>query len=85
VLAHGTVDNIVVASPLPAAMISLPAAAQVALLSDTNWFYTLEATTNFVSWSVAAPTVPGNGGTLTLQDTNPPATAAFYRVSAALP
>lgn len=89
ILAHGIVDNVVVTLPPPpiehiaAAGGSL--AGQVQCPSRSNWLYTLERTTDFNAWqSVSAP-LAGTGGTLTLQDTNPPPTAAFYRVQAQRP
>ncbi|HEU5071607.1 MAG TPA: hypothetical protein VFV96_14480 [Verrucomicrobiae bacterium] len=85
VLAHGTVDDLVVAAPLPVGTLTSPAAGKVALLSDPSWLYTLERSTNLMDWSGAAAAVPGNNGMLSLQDTNAPADAAFYRVHATLP
>jgi len=85
ILAHGTVDNVAVAAPLPVSLLTVPAIGQVEFLSDTNWQYTLEASTNLVSWSAAASSAPGNGSILTLQDANPPTNAGFYRVQAVLP
>ena len=85
VLAHGTVDNLAVASPLPVDSINTPAAGEVQFASDTNWFYTLEQSADFKTWTPAAPAVFGNGTNLLLQATNLPADKAFYRVSASLP
>jgi hypothetical protein len=85
ILAHGTVDNIAIATPLPVGVLSAPAAGWVALLSDTHWLYTLETTTNSTSWTAAAATVRGDGATLVLQATNAPANGALYRVRADLP
>jgi hypothetical protein len=85
VLAHGTVDNLTAAAPLPVAGLNPLVAGQVQFQSDTNWTYTLEQTANLKTWSAAAPAVCGNGAALTLQATNPPAAGAFYRVRADLP
>jgi hypothetical protein len=85
VLAHGTVDNVVFASPLPVQTITNISATEISLASDAAWNYTLECTTNLVDWTQAAPTVPGHGGTLVLQATNAPAVHGFYRVRADLP
>ena len=41
-LAHGTVDNLAFASPLPVDSISTPAPGEVQFASDTNWLYMLE-------------------------------------------
>jgi hypothetical protein len=83
--AYGTVDNFAVASPLPIEGVSMTAPGQVAFTSDAQWVYTLEGSTNLVDWSAVAPAVPGNDAPLTLQDTNAPGDAVFYRVQAALP
>jgi hypothetical protein len=85
VLAHGTVDNLAVASPLPLDRINTPAAGEIQFTSDTNWLYTLQKTVDFKTWTPAAPAVFGNGTNLVLQATNPPAGKAFYRVRADLP
>jgi hypothetical protein len=85
VLAHGTVDNLAVASPLPVDRINTPAVGEVQFISDTNWFYTLEQSADLKTWTPAAPAVFGNGTNLVLQATNLPADRAFYRVGASLP
>jgi len=85
ILAHGTVGNLAFASPLPVGLISAPAAGQVQFLSDTNWLYTAEQSTNLVCWTPAAPALSGNGTNLLLQATNLPVDHAFYRVRADLP
>ncbi len=86
VLAHGWVDNFVFASPSPVSRVAAgPTPGSVRLLSDTNWLYVLERTTDFVAWTPASALTPGTGGELTLQDTNPPPGRAFYRVGAHLP
>jgi len=84
ILAHGTVANLAFASPLPVGVLSTVAAGQVQFASDTNWLYTLEQTTDFQTWSVAAPSAPGTVTNLVLQATNLPASQSFYRVSANL-
>ena len=86
ILAHGVVDNFLVTVPDP------PVANFVGTKSNstwratfttkTNWFYALERTLNFATWTNASPTNSGTGGTLVLQDTNAPASEAFYRVRA---
>jgi hypothetical protein len=85
VFAHGTVDNLAVASPLPVDRISTPAIGRVQFASDTNWLYTLEQSLDFQTWTTAAPGVFGNGTNLALQATNLPAGESFYRVRADLP
>lgn len=89
ILAHGTVDNFRVTVPEPPVqnLIGLFVGAnwQVQFTSRTNWLYTLERTTNFVTWSSATTATPGNDATLTLTDPNPATDAAFYRVRANRP
>lgn len=88
VLAHGRVGNIVVILPPPAQNLVGTFSNglwQVQFTDHANWLYTLERTTDFVSWTeVSAPT-SGNGTSLSLQDTNAPADRAFYRISAQRP
>ena len=89
VLAHGTVDNLVVIAP-PPPIESLSATFvngqwQTQFTSRTNWLYTLERSTNFTAWETAETDTPGNGGTLTLTDTNSAAPTTFYRVRANRP
>lgn len=85
ILAHGSVDNFILASPLPVETLTALAPGSVSFASDTNWVYTLESSTNLQSWSVAAPTTLGNGTNLVLQATNTPVDPAFFRVRADLP
>ena len=84
-LAHGTVDNLVFASPLPVGTISTVAAGQVKFASDTNWLYTLQQTADFQTWSTAAPAVMGNQTNLVIQAVNLPTDKSFYRVRADVP
>jgi hypothetical protein len=88
VLAHGTVDNLVFASPLPLNSVSGAFAAghwQTQFKSDTNWLYTLQVTTNGLAWADISAVTPGNGGVLTLTDTNAVTGKSYYRVTAQLP
>ncbi len=50
--------------------------------SQTGFTYVLEYKNalNGPSWTPLSPTVAGTGGTLVLQDTNPPVASRFYRV-----
>jgi hypothetical protein len=88
VLAHGVVDNIVVATPpLPVERIVLspkPGAVEVFFASRVSWVYTLERTTDLLTWeTVAGSSQTGTGGELTLKDTAQPAGGrSFYRVRA---
>lgn len=84
-LAHGTVDNLVFASPLPIGLLQTPTAGKVEFTSDTNWLYTLEQSPDFNTWTVAAPASMGNGTNLVLQATNLTASPMFYQVRADLP
>ena len=84
-LAHGIVDNLSFASPLPVDQVSTVAAGQIQFTSDTNWLYTLEQSDNFQTWTPAAPVTLGNGTNLVLQATNPSADKSFYRIRADLP
>lgn len=84
-LAHGTVDNLAFASPLPIDLVKTIAAGTIQFSSDTNWLYTLEQSADLNTWSVAAPALLGNGTNLILQATNLPADKSFYRVRADLP
>lgn len=85
IIAHGTVDNLAFASPLPVDKVKAVAAGAVQFSSDTNWLYTLEQSTNFQTWTPAAPAVFGNGTNLILSATNSLAAKSFYRVRADLP
>jgi hypothetical protein len=89
ILAHGALDNLTVTVPPPPVQDLAGAPSngvwQAQFLSRTNWLYALERTTAFPSWTSVTATAPGNGVTLLLQDTNPPAVQAFYRVRACRP
>ena len=89
ILAHGAVDNFVVVTPLPPVENLwggfVGETWQVQFTSRTNWLYTLERTTDLLAWATASSPSPGNGVTLVLSDTNPPASNACYRVRANRP
>jgi hypothetical protein len=89
VLAHGIVDNFVVTVPPPPIQNLSGSFSnsnwRAQFISQSNWIYILERTTNFVSWTDASSMTSGNGTNLFLQDTNAPADKAFYRVSAQRP
>ncbi len=89
ILAHGSVDSVIIVTPPPPVEnLSggfVGALWRVQFTSRTNWLYTLERTTNFVTWTNATAATPGNGVTLTLTDPNPTPTMAFYRVRANRP
>jgi hypothetical protein len=50
-----------------------------------NWLYTLQRTTNCISWTDVSVPTTGNGTNLFLQDTNAFSDKAFYRVQAQRP
>lgn len=85
VLAHGVVDNFVFAAPPPVTRVAATGPGQIQFRGITNWLYALERTTNFQSWSPVSAPVVGIAGTMTMQDPNPPAGGALYRVQAQLP
>ncbi len=89
ILAQGTVDNFVVTIPPPPVQ-NFSGTIQNDLwqgqfLSQTNWTYTLERTSDFQAWTAASVAAPGNGGTMILQDKGPASGPAFYRVRAERP
>jgi hypothetical protein len=88
VLAHGSVGNIVVTLPPPAQNLAGTLSNgvwQIQFTDRSGWNYTLERTTNFISWTAVSTPTSGNGTNLFLQDTNPPGDKAFYRISAQRP
>jgi hypothetical protein len=89
IFARGTVDNFVVTVPPPPVQ-SLTGAFsngiwRVQFISRSNWIYAIERTTDFQSWKNISPVIVGNATNLFLQDTNPPADKAFYRIHAERP
>jgi hypothetical protein len=89
ILAHGVVDNLVVIVPPPPVQNLTDMFSngiwQAQFTGRSNWIYALERTTDFQSWTDIVPLTAGNATNLFLQDTNPPADKAFYRVSAERP
>ena len=89
-MAHGVIDNFTVSLPAPPVQ-NLSAAFDKAdqwtctFLSQTNWVYALERSTNLVDWITVASNAPGTGQILNLTDSNPPANQCFYRVNANRP
>jgi hypothetical protein len=83
------VDNLVVIVPPPPVQNLTGTFSngvwQAQFISRTNWLYTLQRTTNFVSWADASPAANGNKTNQLLQDTNPHADKAFYRIRAERP
>ena len=58
---------------------------QTRFTTYTDTHYTLQRSTNFMSWSDVTASVAGNGDILFLSDTNAVADKAFYRVRADKP
>ena len=88
VLAHGSVDNLVVTLPPPAQNLAAACSNgvwRVQFTDHANWVYTLERSTDLFSWSDVSPGTAGNGTNLFLQDTHVPVNQAFYRVRAERP
>jgi hypothetical protein len=89
ILAHGVVGNIAVTVPPPPIQCLTGsysnAVWQAQFISRSNWLYTLECTGDFQSWTNVSLATAGNATNLFLQDTNPPADNAFYRVRAERP
>jgi hypothetical protein len=85
IVAHGSVNNLFFATPLPVTQIITTAPGSIQFSSTTNWNYVLERTADFQSWTGVSPVTTGAEGTLTLSDTNPPMDKVFYRVRADRP
>ena len=89
IYAQGVMDNFVVTLPPPPIQNLTGAFSngvwQAQFCSQSNWLYALERTSDFQSWTNLCPATPGNATNLCLQDANPPADKAFYRVSASRP
>ena len=88
VLAHGVIANLRVDLPPPVQNLAgcfSNGVWQVQFSDRTNWVYSLQRTTDLVSWSEASSPAGGNGTSLVLQDTNAPPENGFYRVRARRP
>lgn len=88
-LAHGTVDNFIVTLSPPPVQNFTGAFSngtwQVQFISQSNWLYTLQSSTDLLSWNDVSTTVAGNGTNLFLPDTNIISDKVFYRVRAGRP
>ncbi len=88
-LAHGTIDNLIITVPPPPVQDLRGAFTndqwQVQFTSRTNWNYVLERSPNFQSWTNVSPVISGTGTNLFLLDTTALAEKAFYRVRANRP
>ncbi|MCX6902047.1 MAG: hypothetical protein NTW03_00930, partial [Verrucomicrobia bacterium] len=83
VLAHGELDNLVVATPaLPRLTGGFSNSCWHAQFSSrSNWLYALERSSTFTNWNLVAAWTAGNGGAMYLAETNrAAAVAAFYRL-----
>jgi hypothetical protein len=83
-LAHGTVDNFVITLPPPPVQ-NLSGTLtngiwQAQFVSQSNWIYTLQRSTNLTSWDDIQASTSGNGTNLFLPDNDPPPDKSFYRV-----
>ncbi len=86
VLAHGTVDNLVLDLPTP------PIRRYVGALTNgvwtaqftgwTGWRYTLEVSTDLQRWTPVGAAFDSTGGRQTISDLQPAANRAFYRLRA---
>jgi hypothetical protein len=88
ILAHGIVDDIVITWPDPPVASIQGAFDQsqwtVQFIGKAGWGYTLQRTTNFVSWDNVV-TSQGIDGAMQLVDPNANSVNAFYRISADRP
>jgi hypothetical protein len=88
-LAHGTVDNFAITLPPPPAQNFSGAFTNgiwlAQFISQSNWLYTLQRSTDLISWDDIPTSMNGNGTNLFLPDTNPPPDKSFYRVRANRP
>ena len=84
-LAHGTVDNLTFASPIPIDTIRQLGTAKVQFNATTNWIYTYQRTSDFQHWTNIMSITNCTAASLMMQDTNTPGTNAFYRVTTDLP
>src|ERR1039457_621358 len=77
IVAHGSVNNLFFATPLPVTQIIITAPCSIQFSSTTNWNYVLERTADFQSGRGVPLVTIGAKGTFTLPDTNPPVDKAF--------
>lgn len=89
VLAHGVVDNITLVLPTPPVanfrLTRVTGATELRFESRTNWNYRIERSLDLATWETPGASVAGDGATLLLRDSEPPAAPAFYRIRAERP
>ena len=89
ILAHGTIDNIRWNVPDPPLTAFRGDFTQNAFRAEfdakSNWVYRLEATSDFLDWSLAEAKSAVTNGLMVLVDTEISPTRGFYRVSADRP
>jgi hypothetical protein len=80
ILAHGTVDNVTVEFP-DRLQGSLTAAGwEMRFWTMPKRLYSVERTTDGVTWETVSAPIPGTGAPILWLDSTPPAERAFYRV-----
>jgi hypothetical protein len=88
VLAHGTVDNLVVTMPAPPVQrvsgVITGGHYAVQFATQTNWIYQVEKSSDLRSWSAVGGAFAGTGAPATISDSlvGP---GSFYRVNASRP
>jgi hypothetical protein len=83
ILAHGVVDNLsfqLITPPPRISGVFSNSTWTVQIACRSNYVYQLERSTNLVSWLPVSTEVTATGTSLDLQDPNPPAGSAVYRV-----
>ena len=89
VLAHGTIDNLLVTVPLPPIQDIAGALTnklwQARFSGQTAWLYLLQRTADFKTWTDVSPPVAGTNGPMVLEDSAVGVPNAFYRVRAIRP
>jgi hypothetical protein len=88
ILAQGTVDNLAVTGPPVVRNFGggfTNGVWQSQFNTYDNFHYTLQRSTNLMTWSDVTGAVQGTGGAITLSDTNAVTDNAYYRVRASQP
>ena len=87
ILAHGTIDNVVITVPPPPVQnlrgVITNGQWRVDFTSRTNWNYTLQRSQSLSQWTDTSGTINGTGAQISLTDTNSALPSSnFYRVKA---